>query len=150
MSIIHEALKKTERPETKERSARITPVAHKKASAGWRPLLVIALLAIASAPFFAGRILPPSAVANSTKPLGQFAIEEIPVAPMPIQHTTQHIVRGVPYRLSGIVYAGKDSFCLINGIVLNRGDKVGGATVTDITQDTVTLDIAGQSVTLTT
>ncbi len=156
MSIIHEALKKTgqtvinetpQAPKPAEKNqVRITPVSHKKASANWKPLLVLAILVIAAAPLFAGRIL--NSNNSASRPLGQFGVEEIPVTPAPSSMFAPKRSSAAPFQLSGVVYEGKDSYCLINGLVLKVGDSVGGAKVTKITPEAVTLDLNGQAMTL--
>ncbi len=147
MSIIHEALKKTGQPINKE--TRITPVGHKKAAGSWRPFVVLAIFLAVTVPFFAGRI------SNHEKPemrashaLAQFSVEETPIIPMPFASRAPRNNGRIPFVLSGVVYSGPESYCLINGLVLKQGQKVGGATVESITPDTVTLDLGGEKIAL--
>ena len=52
------------------------------------------------------------------------------------------------FALSGVVYSAKESYCLINGLVLKVGERVGNATVESIAADQVILDINGKKLTI--
>ena len=52
------------------------------------------------------------------------------------------------FTLSGVVYSQKESYCLINGLVLRVGEQIGGATVQKITPDEVVLDVSGRTLTI--
>lgn len=147
MSIIHEALKKTGQSVNKE--ARITPIGHKKAAGGWRPFAVLAIFLAITIPFFAGRISNQDKVTlGSSRPLAQFSVEEVPLLPAPFASRAPQNNSRVPFVLSGVVYSGAESYCLINGLVLRQGQRVGNATIVSISPDAVILDLNGEKITL--
>lgn len=81
---------------------------------------------------------------------GQFGIEE-----MPLVLPTSGPITAEPgtalrrnFSLSGIVYAPKDSYCIINDKIVKVGEQVGGATLVEITPEKVVLDYQGQKITL--
>ena len=102
--------------------------------------------------FFAGQFFgagPGATVPRAPGALGQFAVEEIPVAPpSPTFFPSARPAKREAFVLSGIVQTDSGSYCLINGMVLRQGQKIGGATVESIAQDTVTLDLNGQKIPL--
>ncbi len=145
MSIIHEALKKTGQSPNKE--PRIIPVGHKKTVGTWRPFVILVIFLAIAVPFFVGRISNNNK--TDTQPshaLGQFGIEETPILPMPFASRAPQNNTRAPFILTGIVYSGSESYCLINGLVLKQGQKVGSATVESITLDTVTLNVGGEKI----
>ena len=151
MSVIHEALKKIGEPVV--RQPRIVPVKAKKTQASQKPVVFLGTLTllIGSVSFFAGQFLSPGRDAAALVPsaaLGQFGVEEIPVAPSPSFFRPAHSTRREPFTLNGIAQTGSDFYCLINGAILRRGQTVDGATVESITPDTVILDLRGKKILL--
>jgi hypothetical protein len=164
MSIIHEALKKTgstagektarERQGAGSRPMRPEVQVHKRAaSKGRSPLFVVIACLLVAAPFLLPMLSPspaPGVSARETSNVqGQFAIEE---APHPAQSAPSSPWRGFSrpagFVLSGVVYSEKESYCLINGLVLRQGERVGTATVERILPDQVTLDVGGEKIIL--
>ena len=150
MSIIHEALKKTNQSVITDKSA-VKPQLEKHsrgASGAWGPLFIGVLCLLVAGPFVAPLFLNPSTSGNSSVS-GQFAIEE---APLPANPAGTRPLWGTfkqgKFVLSGIVYAGDSSFCLINGMVLRQGERVGNATVEAISSSSVVLDVQCEKITL--
>ncbi len=158
MSIIHEALKKVNHPITNPDRKAVRPeveLHRRKASGGWGPLFLLLVCFLA-----AGPVLVPLLFKSSTASRGeggpahsQFAIEEapLPVAPPPAPRTMPALrtTRPGTYRLTGVVFSTAESYCLINGLVLKLGEKIGDAVVESISQEAVTLALNGQKLTLT-
>ena len=153
----------TNKPDENKPSLQPPLVRHrKKASVNWGPLFVLALFFLVAAPelgpllFKAARSTPntdrPARSASMDQAVSamhsQFAMEEAPIVPTPGARGDALGAPTSPFVLSGVVYAGQDSYCLINGKVLKRGERVGGATVERITPDYVTLDLGGQKIAL--
>ena len=154
MSIIHEALKKSDPSLSQEtRAARPQVELHRRRSPGrWGAFVVILICFLAAGPFLAPKIFnnPDSGRGVSSTAHSQFAIES---APLPEASAARVLAPRSPrqgaFALSGVVYSEGGSYCLINGLVLAQGDRIGDAVVETIAQDSVTLDVKGQKVTLT-
>lgn len=91
--------------------------------------------------------LPPLEFGGATRK-AQFDVEESMKPPaFPARAAVPSEIRG-RYVLSGIVYSPKDSYCIINDEVVKAGERVGGATLVEITSDKVTLDYQGNLISL--
>jgi len=148
MSVIHEALKKIGEPVLKQ--PRIVAVRKKRPASDKRIFVLIGFILVGSSLFLAGQRFGegPAATVPSNA-LGQFAIEETPIAPpSPLFFRKAPAAKTPPFVLNGIAHADTDSYCLINGLVLRQGQKVGGATVEKISLETVTLDLNGEKILL--
>ena len=139
----------------------------KKARINWGPAFVILVLLLIVGPILAPIFSTPFKVATPTNPSpaprelvsvgsvvpqtplhspamhSQFAIEEMPAAPV-FQGMRPELT------LSGIVFSEKESYCLINGKVLRLGETISGAEVRQITSNQVVLNSGGENITLTT
>lgn len=164
MSIIHEAMKKTGQPASQpEKQKQPHTILEKKpayapkvevsrpervrSSANWGPLLVLVVCFLAAGPLLAPHFLKPSAL---PAPARQFAVEEapLPVAAVGKRMPSLAFTKREAFTLSGVVYSQKESYCLINGLVLRVGEQIGGATVQKITPDEVVLDVSGRTLTI--
>jgi hypothetical protein len=130
-----------------------------RSSAGWKPLLALAVIALIAAPMVAPWFRPSanSGADIQTVSLGpevssgapqQFAIEEAPVPgpSLPPAAKKAGLFQGGKFVLSGVVYSGEESYCLLNGKVVKTGERVGDAVVEKITPDEVLLNVNGQQV----
>lgn len=80
---------------------------------------------------------------------GQFGIEEAPLLPTPgPMGSAPSAAFRRNFNLSGIVYSPKDSYCIINDKIVKVGERVGGATLLEITPEKVVLDYQGQTISL--
>lgn len=88
---------------------------------------------------------------QSPNQLAQFAIEETPA---PAIHPAAPSWTGFPiksnalpqFSLTGVVFSEGSAYCLINKKILKVGEQVGGATLTSILPDAVTLDYLGEKI----
>jgi len=163
MSIINDALKKA--GATKEgldwqkgaqpSAAPLFEMHRKKEGLNWGPVFIILVLVLITAPILAPRFSTPvrkdalpvapapiiysesdmAALPVSEEPSrnAQFGIEEIPLMPSKPN-----------FLLSGIVYSPESAYCLINNKVLRVGESVSGATVLDVSPNSVTLEYNGE------
>ena len=165
MSIIHEALKKagepmmTETPQTTpESKPGFRPELLKKKSRGnWGPFITTLVLVLVGTPIFVpminrhgkpndeisvGSPLPTS----SSNVKRQFAIEE---AALPMMPNVSKFGAPMPrFSLSGLVYSPEDSYALINGKVVRIGERVGNATLAQVTPNEAVLDLRGEKIVL--
>ena len=148
MSVIHEALKKSNRE--RELSAPFRGSDRRKASAGWRPILIVGVVLLAVSPIFAARFVKQLGPTEPSRALGQFAMEEAPLPAHPVAAAAAPFrpFKKERFELSGVVFSGGESYCLVNGLVLRKGESVGGATIESIETNSVTLDLSGQKITL--
>ena len=155
MSVIHDALKKIGEPVIKQ--SRNIPVQPKKIADRRRKSFVFPVIVlVAAGSIFGVRLLGqgPATTPRPVSALGQFSIEETPVPAPAASHSPLMLLQPVqnknraPFVLSGIVAAGPDSYCLVNGVVLKQGQNIGGATVESITSEKVTLDFQGKKIEL--
>ena len=169
MSIINEALKKTGQPiiaeaqkTAQETKSGFRPeLLRKKSRMNWGPVFMIGVLTLITMPILTPLFYNPykttpirevsigSALAiPNSRMSGQFAIEEMPIA---MTHRSAAIppVELLPnFSLNGLVYSKTDSYCLINGKVMRVGDRVGGATLSQVTPNKAVLDYHGEKVVL--
>lgn len=147
MSVIHEALKKSN--EGEKVSAPFRGNDRRKTSASWRPILILGIVLLAVSPIFAGRFMKEAGSPNASRALGQFALEETSLpATRPSPIPSPKSFGKARFELSGLVFAGEGSYCLVNGVVLKKGESVGGATVVEISPNFVKLDLGGQIIEL--
>lgn len=172
MSIINDALKKAEREGNDKVSVPArggsasggktigVQLQRKKKGLNWGPVFVILVLLLITGPVIApmfstpfkreypGSLRTPSTDAASytvgtagdnRTPRGQFGIEEMP-RPMGNQPPG--------FRLTGLVYSAKESYCLINGNVVKQGEFIQGAKLVKVTQDEAVLDFHGAKIVL--
>lgn len=154
MSIIHEALKKSnpqQGPDTDKSAARPEVELHRRPSSGrWGPLFILFVCFLAAGPVLVPMLFKsPLASRQEPAPAAQFAIEEAPLPASPVRTPAPKAFRSGKFVLSGIVYSAEDSYCLINGLVLRRGDRVGDAVVEAIAPGSVTLALNGKKLELT-
>lgn len=154
MSIINEALKKTEENLQKQ-SVKNVPSPAKPAKVN--PFLLYAL--ILSAGFLVGSFIfnlishkqqknqmppkenpPVTAEAVVKPPLSTVLPDQAPKEEKPIEPT---------FILNGIFYSDNDGYALINNQIVRENDYVDGAKVSLITTNTVELNNAGQKIILT-
>ena len=155
MSIIHDALKKTNQPivtQTKKEPFR-PELLKGKSRVNWGPLLVVAILTLITAPILAPVFhdlsptpAAPASRGNSANMKAQFAIEEAPIAPVLRPATAS----GGPaqFALTGLIYSPEGSYCLINGKVVKAGELVSGAKLVSVTANEAILDYRGERIIL--
>ena len=167
MSIIHEALKKTGQPVITE-SQKNTPgtkpgfrpeLLRKKPRSQWGPFMATVVLVLIGAPVLAPMLSAPrgtnavreisagSALSTSGNMKRQFAIEEAPIPMLP-NFSRPGAVKSPRFALSGLVYSNEDSYCLINGKVVRVGERVGDATLVQVTPNAAVLDYRGEKIVL--
>jgi hypothetical protein len=152
MSIINEALKKTEEYLQKN-SAQATPLPPKPS--GGKPFLLYALILLAGIllgnfifTLLRHKIQVPTpkknveAVVQTTNPPSQPILSSQPVE--------EHKPVEASFILNGIFFSDNDGYALINNQIVRENDYVDGAKVGLITTNKVELDNAGQTITLTT
>ena len=166
MSIINEALKKTTQPimtETQKTTQETRPeLLRRKTRMNWGPIFVIGVLVLITAPILTPLFYSPYKTTSPIKEIpigsvlaasnsrmsGQFAVEEAPIA------TTSRLAAAPStgplsnFSLNGLVYSKTDSYCLINGKVMRIGDRVGGATLLQVTPNEAVLDYRGEKIVL--
>ncbi|MDD5130842.1 MAG: hypothetical protein PHS66_07360 [Candidatus Omnitrophica bacterium] len=154
MSIINEALKKTEEKLQKQ-SVKNTPSPDKPSKVN--PFLLYAL--ILSAGLLAGnfifnlinhKIRNSQPLPKETTPAASPAVKIPPPILSPEQTPKEEKPTEVSFILNGIVYSDNDGYALINNQIVRENDYVDGAKVNLINTNTVELDNAGQVITLTT
>ena len=147
MSIIHDALKKTNQPV-------MTTTRAQKNKVNWGPLLVVAVLILITAPILAPvfRDLSSSPTAargqaaGSSNMKSQFAIEEAPLMPTV---RPAALSGGLPqFSLTGLIYSPDGSYCLINGRVVKVGESVSGAKLVNVTPSEAVLEYQGKRIIL--
>jgi hypothetical protein len=151
MSIIHDALKKSGGDKAKNPSVKPQVERHARSGTNWGPLFVIAVVFLVAGPLLAPIFFKSQEGSHETAVSGQFAVETmaLPAAGQSgFQPFKPNPARSNGFTLSGVIYAGEDSYCLINGIVLKKGARVGNATVSEIASDRVVLDQGGRHFTL--
>ena len=156
MSIINEALKKTEehlqKNAAKENSLPAKP-------SGSQPILFYVLILLAGLllgnfmfnllKHTAGTIKIPK---NNPLPVVQITNPPalaVPLPPNPPIEENPHPAKA-NFVLNGIFFSDNDSYALINNQIVRENDYVDAAKVSSITANTVELDNAGTTITLTT
>jgi len=169
VSIINEALKKAVREkeaghssgdrETVRRNIELE-FQHKKSRFNWGPIFILLVIVLISGPIVApifstwtkggvdhtggAKALASNPKANQK---AQFAIEESPLfgsaPPAVILSKTPNFI------LSGIVYSPKESYCIINNEIVKVGDRIQGAKLLSVSQNSVRLDYRGKETALT-
>lgn len=154
MSIIHDALKKTESDLQKNSQA-----SQKPAPASARPLLLYLLIVVAGL-FLANLIF--GAIKNKVQPRQTRPARTAPpeVKPLPLAMPavpphqtpvpTQEKIPGPEFALTGTFLAEEENYALINNKIVKTGDYVAGAKVQRIGLDQVELDNAGEKIRLST
>ncbi|MEI6831530.1 MAG: hypothetical protein WCK61_02365 [Candidatus Omnitrophota bacterium] len=154
MSIINEALKKTEQSIHKN-SILETPKPATKPYAIYI-LILIAGLFLSNFVFVLLRHKAETAVTVKKNPdlTGQSAKEIKTIPPIlvvtPGPTLEENKTPQVNFVLSGIFFSNNDSYALVNNKIVRENDSVDGATVKTITANTVELDSEGMLTTLAT
>ena len=158
MSIINEALKKTEE-HLQKNTTKDNPLPHKPA--GPKPfllyiLILLAGLLLSNFIFTLLRHLPLGNVSSSTQTpmknaLPVIQITNSPSLPLlPSQPLEVKKPAKANFVLNGIFFSDNDGYALVNNQIVRENDYVDGAKVGLITANTVELDNAGQTITLAT
>ncbi len=156
MSIINEALKKTEAQLQKNADKENSSLPAKPAQAKRFILYFLILLTGLLLGNFIFSLLKHRI--QTTQPTKKVAFpitqttNPAPIAPLPSPPPTPEITRpsATSFVLNGIFFSDNDSYALINNQIVRANDLVDGAKVGLITANTVELDNAGQAITLTT
>lgn len=156
MSIINEALKKTEK-QLEKNSAKsgplaAKPLAHKHLTA--YILILLVGLALGNFIFFLlkhkTQIIFP-AKQNPAPVILSTVDAPHPTAVLPVPATEENKpAPATNYILNGIFFSNDDGYALVNNQIVRENDSVDGATVGLITADSVQLDKDGEIITLTT
>jgi len=147
----------------------------KRAAVNWGPLFILAVLALITGPILlplfhtasqkttvqdtarAPRSVSvgeevssgASSARQSPNQLAQFAIEEVPAIQPTAPSWTGFTLKSNPlpqFLLTGVVFSENSAYCLINKKILKVGEQVGGATLTSISANEVTLDYLGEKI----
>ncbi|MBU4251488.1 MAG: hypothetical protein KKC39_05990 [Candidatus Omnitrophica bacterium] len=153
MSIINEALKKTEEYLQKN-SAKDNPLPSKPP--GPKPYLLYILILLAGLALgnFIFNLLSYKIQATQTPKKNAFAVIPATNLPAPAALPSQPAKETKPietsFVLNGIFFSDEDGYALVNNQIVRENDYVDGAKVGSITANTVKLDNAGQTITLST
>ncbi len=162
MSIIHEALKKagepvmTESKKSGDKSEFRPEFIRKKQRSALGPLVAVLVLIIVGMPVFAPllnkkgserEVSMGSPLASLGRVNQQFGIEEapLPAMPAPVKLAPARVGK---FSMSGLIYSTGESYALINGTVVRVGERVGDATVVEITPNEAVLDKNGEKIVL--
>ena len=170
MSIINEALRKV--VQDKQPVSVLTPdkkilpeLPKKKKKVNWGPVFVLLVLLLITGPLIAPIFSSPYRNTISVFPVpsyqetlksseaakmpapsnmkAQFGIEEVPMSltskPLPIRPD---------FAMNGIVYSSPNSYCIINGRVVQVGEKIDGAKLISVTPEKATLEYQGDKMDL--
>jgi len=149
MSIINEALKKTENS-ILQNEAKKNASADKKIKA--KPFLLyilILLIGIFLSNFIFSLLGHKAKIAQTpekTTPQQPLALPIFP--PQPMLPQEEHKTPPGTFVLNGIFFSNDDSYALINNQIVRENESVDGAKVVAITENTVELDNQGKSITL--
>jgi len=153
MSIINEALKKTEE-HLKKNADKINPLPHKPTLL--KPFLfyILILLAGILVANFIFTLLRHKIQTTQTPKINADTIIQTtnppPLPTLPSQPPEENKPLETSFILNGIFFSANDSYALINNQIVRENDSVNGAKVDLITINSVQLDNAGQTITLTT
>ncbi|MDP2928094.1 MAG: hypothetical protein Q8N80_04790 [Candidatus Omnitrophota bacterium] len=153
MSIINEALKKTEEYLQKN-AAKDNLLAPKPAGAKPFLLYILILLAGLSLGNFIFNLLSHELQTTQTQKLNALPVIQTtnspPAAALPSQPPEEKKPAELNFVLNGIFFSDNDGYALVNNQIVRENDYVDGAKVGLITTNTVELDNAGQRITLST
>ncbi len=170
MSVINEALKKSGQPVVAEtqkntqetKSEFRSQLLKKKTRVPWGAIFVVSLLALLTTPIWSTLFYGSNKTSVKTKEIsgrsalevssgrmsGQFAVEESAIAPASRPMTAPWGAQIPNFSLNGLVYSKTDSYCLINGKIMRIGDRIGEATLSQVTPNEVILDYRGKKIIL--
>ncbi|MFH0918119.1 MAG: hypothetical protein V1830_03190 [Candidatus Omnitrophota bacterium] len=153
MSIINDALKKTE--EHLQKNTDKDNLAAPK-PAGVKPFLLYILILLAGLALgnFIFNLLSHK-VKTTREPkkvsdTAAAAINSLPKAGLPIPPPEEIKPLPASFILNGIFFSDNDGYALVNNQIVRENDYVDGAKVSSITANTVELDNAGKTITLST
>ncbi len=153
MSIINEALKKTEEYLQKN-SAKDNPLPAKPLGPKPYILYILILLAGLALGNFMFNLLSYKIQATQTPKKNAFTVIPATNLPAPTALPSPPAKETKPietsFVLNGIFFSDEDGYALVNNQIVRENDYVDGAKVGSITANTVKLDNAGQTITLTT
>jgi len=153
MSIINEALKKTEE-HLQKNAAKDKPSAIKTSLAKPFLLYILILLAGLLLGNFIFTLLKRKTqtvrapIKNTNAVIQTTNLFSLPI--LPSHPAEEHKPAKTSFILNGIFFSDNDSYALINNQIVRENDYVDEAKVSLITADSVQLDNAGQTITLTT
>lgn len=153
MSIINEALKKTEE-HLQKNSAKDSPLPPKPS--GLKPYILYILILLAGLALgnFIFNLLSYKIQTTQTPKKSAFAVTPATDSPIPAVLPSQPPEETKPtetsFVLNGIFFSDNDGYALVNNQIVRENDYVDGAKVGSITASTVKLDNAGQIIILTT
>ncbi|MDP3042193.1 MAG: hypothetical protein Q8N62_05680 [Candidatus Omnitrophota bacterium] len=153
MSIINEALKKTEEYLQKN-SAKDNPLPPKPSGPKPYILYILILLAGLALGNFIFNLLSYKIQTTQTSKKNANAVTPAtnspPLPALPSQPAEETKPVETSFVLNGIFFSDEDGYALVNNQIVREDDYVDGAKVGLITANTVKLDNAGQTITLTT
>lgn len=152
MSIINEALKKTEE-HLQKNTARVIPLPSKPVRA--KPVILYLLILLAGLllgnfvfNLLRHQIQTTQTIKKNVLPVVQTTV--LPPAPvLPVVPIPEKKPRDVNFILNGIFYSDNDGYALVNNQIVRENDYVDGAKVGLITTNSVELDYAGEKIMLT-
>ena len=153
MSIINEALKKTEQHLQKNAALNIPLPQEPLHPKSFLIYVLILLAGILLGNFIftllkhktQPRVIPIKNILPVTK-----TIEAPTLAVLPSQPLEENKPLEANFILNGIFFSDEDGYALVNNQIVRENDFIDGAKVSSITANTVTLDNAGQTITLNT
>lgn len=153
MSIINEALKKTEQY-IQENEVKKNPLPDKKGGPRLFLLYILILLAGIFLSSFIFRLLGDKIKTTQPQKKAAIAIQEPAILPPlheePILPEEEKKAPETAFVLSGIFFSDNDGYALVNNQIVRENDLVDGAKVARITANTVELDSAGKLIILST
>jgi len=160
MSIINEALKKTEQYIQKN-TAKENQLADKKISPKAFLLYILILfggifLSNLIFSFLNHKIKTTLPKKNAVSLVQKGVVQQTvvppppPVVDQPVKPPEEKIVNEVNFVLNGIFYSNNDGYALVNNQIIREGDLIDGVKVNKITEDIVELDNQGKIITLVT
>ncbi|MCX5669072.1 MAG: hypothetical protein NTX89_03000 [Candidatus Omnitrophica bacterium] len=153
MSIINEALKKTEE-HLKKNAGKVSSLPHKPS--GLKPFLLYILILLAGILLgnFIFTLLRHKIQTIQTPKINADLVIPTTNPPslptLPSQPPEENKPLESSFVLNGIFFSANDSYALINNQIVRENDSVNGAKVGLITANSVQLDNAGQTITLST
>lgn len=82
-------------------------------------------------------------------PDGILSIKKVPSAPVVKEAPRPVMEEAKKLTLEGVIWGGKENLAIVSGKVVSRGETIGGATVSDISEKGVTLTKDGAEIKLT-
>jgi len=161
MSIIYDALKKVEATAANEPKTEIKKSAKPKTNTFLLYVLIICLgLFIANILYgLISKKTPLKITGLATKTQSSVDKKELvsqPSGKTPVPEINTSVGNGIEtpkepppsFVLNGVFFSGAEGYALINNRIVKKGDKIDGATVTQIFLDEVELDFGGSTIKL--